>query len=328
MDRGAEQMSTAPWFTGYVDVTLPSSYEFDRPPNSSAAHAMLSFVVADPTQPCVPSWGGHYSLDEAATELDLDQRVRGLREDGGSVAIAFGGQQENELATVCSDQTALVNAYRSVIQHYNVHNIDLDIEGRALTDRESQSRRAKAIRQLQSERDPDDPLRVWLTLPVTPLGLQDSGTAAVRAFLLAGVDLAGVNIMTMNYGASRAGNQTMLEASIDAAEATHHQLGVLYDEAGLQLDDREIWHTIGLTPMIGQNDVDSDMFDLAAAEGLNEFARRSGVGRLSFWSLNRDRQCTEYESDQSQPSNTCSSVPQESGDFSKILGNGYSNSGP
>jgi chitinase len=72
--------------------------------------------------------------------------------------------------------------------------------------------------------------------------------------------------------------------------------------------------------MIGHNDLKGEVTELATARGLNEFAREHGIGRLSMWSLNRDRPCGK---DVDQPSNTCSGVDQAAGEFSSILGDGY-----
>lgn len=315
----------APWYAGYVDVTLPSEYELDKPPNPAAGLAVLSFIVAHPDDPCTPSWGGYLSLDKAGT-LGLDQRIAGLRANGGDVVISFGGQLEEELATVCPDLGALTEAYRSVVDRYGISTIDLDVEGNDLKDEESLRLRSEAVALLQQERGPQNPLQVWLTLPVSPNGLEEESVAAVAQMLDSGVDLAGVNIMTMNFSDSRDGGQSMLDASTAAADATHEQLRDIYAQVGQRLDGQELWRKIGLTPMIGQNDVESDVFDLAAAESLNEFALSRGVGRMSMWSLNRDTACDPDESDLGQTSPTCSGVEQEPGAFSRILGRGFSSS--
>lgn len=316
-------MTAAPWFAGYVDLTVPSSYEIDKPPTAAAHRAVLAFIVANRDDPCTPSWGGYYSMDEAGSELDLDRRISRLRNEGGDVVVSFGGQLDDELATVCSDETDLGNAYRSVIDRYDVRTIDLDIEGNDLDDGRAGARRAKVIAALQREYGVENPLRVWVTLPVTPAGLTDKGVPAVAQMLDAGVDLAGVNIMTMNYSASRQEARTMLEASISAARAAHGQLQTVYKDAGKTINSKELWRKIGLTPMIGHNDVDGEVTDLAAAEGLNEFAQEQGIGRISMWSLNRDRACGAEEAEESQPSNTCSGLTQRTGDFSRILGESF-----
>lgn len=319
----AQEVVDAPWFAGYVDVTVPSTYEVDRPPTPEAAKAVLSFIVASEEAACEPSWGGRYSLDGAGTTFHLDERLARLRDRGGEVVVSFGGQRGDELATTCTDPEELAAAYRSVLERYRVGTIDLDIEGDDLDDSSAGVRRAEVIARLQRERDSGDPLRVWVTLPVTPDGLTERGRTAVAQMLDADVRLAGVNIMTMNYSSSRMAGQTMLEASVQAAEGAHRQLSETYGRHGEPLDAGQLWNKVGLTPMIGVNDVPGEIFDLEAARALNEFARSRGIGRISLWSLNRDRACGSAESDAAQPSNTCSGMDQDPGDFSVTLGTGF-----
>ena len=60
--------------------------------------------------------------------------------------------------------------------------------------------------------------------------------------------------------------------------------------------------------MIGQNDVDGEVFTLADAEALTAFAKANGLGRVSMWSLNRDTACSASFADVAVHSNTCSGV--------------------
>lgn len=99
----AQEVVDAPWFAGYVDVTVPSTYEVDRPPTPEAAKAVLSFIVASEEAACEPSWGGTYSFDRAGTAFQLDDRLARLRDRGGEVVVSFGGQRGDELATTCTD---------------------------------------------------------------------------------------------------------------------------------------------------------------------------------------------------------------------------------
>ncbi|WP_334683847.1 chitinase [Arthrobacter sp. CAN_A214] len=322
----AQEVADAPWFAGYVDVTVPSTYEVDRPPTPEAAKAVLSFIVASEEDACEPSWGGTYSFDRAGTAFQLDDRLARLRNRGGEAVVSFGGQRGDELATTCTDPEELAGAYRSVLERYRVGTIDLDIEGDDLDDSSAGERRAEVIARLQRERDSGDPLQVWVTLPATPDGLTERGRVAVTQMLDADVELAGVNIMTMNYSSSRKAGQTMFEASVQAAEGTHRQLSDIYGRHGDALDAEQVWNRVGLTPMIGVNDVPGEVFDLAAAQALNEFAASRGIGRISLWSLNRDRACGPAESDAARPSNTCSGMNQAPGDFSGTLGAGFSGS--
>ena len=124
----------------------------------------------------------------------------------------------------------------------------------------------------------------------------------------AGVELAGIDIMATKFGPLAPG-QTMLDAAKSAAEATHQQLEALYRNAGKPLEAAALWYRMGLTPMIGENDVKGQVFTLADAEGLNSFALERGIGRMSMMrSSNRDTACTSSSSREpgSNASSSCS----------------------
>lgn len=84
-----------------------------------------------------------------------------------------------------------------------------------------------------------------------------------------------VNIMAMDYGSYSDNGGQM---GLDAAKATEQQL------ASMGLASK-----IGVTPMIGDNDVSSEIFKLADAQTLVNFADAdSNVARLAYWSVSRD----------------------------------------
>jgi chitinase len=230
--------------------------------------------------------------------------------------VSFGGQANTELAVACTDPDDLFEAYHSVVTRYDTRVLDLDIEGEALGDEAANLRRAEAVARLQEE----EQLEVWVTLPVSPDGLTAEGQALVSTMLRAGVDLSGVNAMTMNYGESRGRGSTMAAASIDALDSTHDQVSALFADVGRRLTPKQVWERIGATPMLGQNDLAGDVFGLRDAEELHEFARRNDLGRISLWSMNRDRQCSGNYPDVTIVSDSCSGVDQASGAFSAILG--------
>jgi chitinase len=308
-----------PWFAAYVDVTATPSYAFESPVSDAAKNVVLSFIVTKAGEDCTPSWGSVYTMDEAATSLDLDRRIARLQQQGGEPVISFGGLSNDELATTCTDVDELAAAYQSVIDRYGITTIDLDIEAGNLADSEASVRRAKAIAIVQkNEKADDENLAVWLTLPVAPTGLTEVGTTTVSDFLAADVDLSGVNVMTMDYGDSRVDGQTMLDASTSALDQTHRQLGVLYQLADIDLTSETVWSKIGATPMIGQNDVEGEIFTLDDARKFNAYAVSHGVGRVSMWSLNRDATCgSNY--DVRRVADSCSGVAQGDFSFATIL---------
>ncbi|WP_427016769.1 chitinase [Pseudarthrobacter sp. P1] len=320
----AQAAAAAPsGFAGYVDVTATPRYAFEQPVGADTKSVVLSFIVADAKDGCQPSWGAAYGLDAAAADLDLDRRIARLRQLGGNIAVSFGGLANHELSSACTDDARLQKAYASVVDRYDLASIDLDVEGAALGDKAAVARQAKAMASLQKDRHAAGKnLEIWLTLPVAPTGLTPDGTSAVGQMLAVGVELAGVNIMTMDYGASRAAGQSMLQASTAAAEATHAQLGTVYAAAHQQLGEQTLWRKLGLTPMIGQNDVVADVFTLADAHGLSVFARDKGIGRMSMWSLNRDAECSPNYASLAVVSDACSGIAQGDASFAQVLGGG------
>ena len=316
--------SHEPWFAAYVDVTATPTFAFEQMDASTSNDAILSFIVSSPTEPCMPTWGGAYTPDQARGALDLDRRIARLQQQGGSVAISFGGLKNKELAVGCTDQTKLRAAYQSVIDRYNINTIDLDLENTGLTDTEAGGRRAEVVAKLQSERRAKGShLAVWLTLPVSPQGLTESGTTAVSQLLRKGVDLAGINVMTMDYGQSLVKGQDMLSGSESALTQTKRQLGILYQQAGTHLNDATLWSKLGATPMIGQNDVEDEVFTLDNAKGLNRFAHARGLSRMSMWSANRDLTCSDNYVNLKIVSSSCSGVDQEKQAFAMLLSAGF-----
>ena len=308
------------WFAGYADVTATPSFAFESPASKAGKNVVLSFIVSTPGDACTPSWGAAYSLAEAADSLDLDRRIARLQQQGGEVAVSFGGQANDELATNCTSVTELAAAYAKVIDRYGVSTIDVDIEGANLTNRAANGRRAAALAVIQEERRAaGKDLAVWLTLPVAPTGLDQSGQSAVRDTLTKKLDITGVNVMTMDYGSSLTPGTSVLAASTQALAATQRQLGVLYRQAGIRLSDKTLWSKIGATPMIGQSDVQAEVFPLTAATELNAFARSHGIGRVSMWSLNRDRTCGSNYVMLKIASDSCSGINQSKAKFSALL---------
>jgi chitinase len=321
--QAAGSTSTS-WFGGYVDVTATPTYAFEQPATSAGKQTVLSFVVAASAGSCTPSWGAAYSLKQASDSLDLDRRIARLQQQGGDVAVSFGGQANTELAVACSSVASLAAAYEKVIDRYDLTTVDLDVEGAALANTEANERRADALAQVQKERRAaGHPLAIWLTLPVTTDGLAVDGQNAVKETLASKVDLAGVNAMTMDYGSSLARGADMGRAAEDALAATQRQLGILYRQQGTSLTSRTLWSKIGATPMIGQNDDAGEIFTLQDAQQLNAFAISKGVGRMSMWSLNRDVSCGSNYTTLTVVSDSCSGIAQHGQHFASILAKHY-----
>jgi len=278
-------------FAPYVDVGLYPTFDMvSVAKNQGVKFFSLGFITADTTKQ--PAWGGYKEYAITGTPFDMAMRdqVRQIRGLGGDVTISFGGASNQEIAEVITDITALKNAYSQVADAYGLTRLDFDIEGGALAHRTSVDRRSAALALLQKEREAaGKPTEIWLTLPVLPTGLTADGLYSVNSMLKAGVRLGGVNIMAMDYGDSAAPNPQgkMGDYAIQAATSTFNQLKAIY---GTALTDAKLWSMVGVTPMIGLNDVTTEVFDQQEARELLAFAQQKNMGLISFWSLNRDFQ--------------------------------------
>lgn len=313
------------WFAPYVDATLTPTVAFQDGAANPARDVVLGFVVAGAQagQACTPTWGTYATLDDAATTYDLDRRIAQLRGRGGDAVISFGGQANRELAVACARPAALQAAYRAVISRYGADTVDFDVEGAALADPAANARRARAIAAIQADlRAHRRHLAVWLTLPVTPQGLDASALAVVRATLAAKVDLAGVNAMAMDFGVPSAARD-MRGAIESSLAASRKQLAAVFGRAGARLDSAHLWRKLGVTVMIGQNDTPGERVTVADARAIARWAAAHGLGRASTWSLNRDQQCGVTFAVVGTHSNRCSGVAQKplqlSAAFARVL---------
>ena len=270
-------------FAPYVDVTLyptPSVSEVQE--QTGQKYFTLAFIVDAGS--CKPSWGGYSSYDTDYYQSE----IAALRAAGGDVIVSFGGANGTELALGCGDEESLLDAYQSVIDAYDLKRVDFDIEGAAVADTESVDMRNKVIAQLQKN-NPD--LEVAYCLPVLPAGLTANGLYVIQSAIDAGVDVDLVNVMAMDYGDSAAPNPDGLmgDYAIMAVENSYDQLV----ELGLSNVK------MGVTPMIGYNDVSTEIFYLSDATTLLSWAQQSDIdmGLLSMWSVSRDNgDCTGYVS--------------------------------
>lgn len=291
-------MATVKWpghvFAPYVDIESDSDVDLDLVGLSRASGVRfftLGFITADKNGN--PIWGDPTNtLGSPDFGTKLVKSIAGLRARGGDVAISFGGASGTDLALANSTVSALKNAYQKVITKYSVTHLDFDVEGRAVDDKASIDRRSQAIAALQkSAAASGKPLTVSFTLPVDPTGLESNALYVLKSAQKYGVKFSIVNIMAMDYGDEPAPHPAgkMGTYAIQAANSVFGQLRKLL---GPSPANARLWAMIGVTPMIGRNDVKSEVFDLNAARQLTAFAKQKGLGQLSMWALDRDNRAT------------------------------------
>jgi hypothetical protein len=244
------------------------------------------------------------------TDLGSDgvaSQIGALRAKGGDVRVSFGGASGVELATTCSSADALATAYGKAVDRFELTKVDFDVEGGALPNTAANTRRAQAIAELQQQHPGLD---VSFTLPVMPEGLTQDGVSLLSNAKANGVKAATVNVMAMDYGPAYGGD--MGTYAEQAATATQAQVKSVFG-----LSDSAAWKAVAVTPMIGVNDVTSEVFKVEDASQLVAFAKSKGLGRLSMWSATRDKQCPGGAENYADA--TCSSILQADSAFSKAF---------
>lgn len=310
--------SPGPWpkhfFAPYIDASLmyvPNMTEFKR--DTGTGHFTLAFLVNSDSTTCSYGWGGVSPVKDGPN--GLYSNIKELRRAGGDVMVSIGGANNNPLAKVCTDVDELKTQYKNIIDNLNLSVLDFDIEGGHVADRETIERRSQALKMLQDELTEESrKVPIWITLPVLPMGLTADGVNVVRSAMAHGVKLAGVNLMTMDYGGSM-GCQSInrqheklgisnSDCDIDATKAVHRQIKNLAGEFKLNLSDEDIWSMLGATPMIGVNDQDLEVFFLDDAQKLRSHAENNRLGMLSMWSVARDRSAPSSQAWQVSPSHS------------------------
>ena len=231
------------------------------------------------------SWGGFNGLNELTNDQwqyeGIKKAIRELREEGGDVALSFGGLNSGAFWELTQDVTILTNAYQELIEGYGLTRIDLDVEAGAM-DYQHNKANAKAIKKVQELTG----VKVTLTLPVMPTGLIQTGLDVLKAYLEEGVDLENINIMTMCYGASV---PDYAQGSIDAVDNTMKQVKDYFKKyAGMDLTTEQAYAKLGTTPSVGFENTGHPYFTTEMMKQVVDHAVEKNIGMVSFWSINRD----------------------------------------
>jgi hypothetical protein len=288
-------------FAPYVDMSLNNHNLAQISQASGIKTFTLAFIIDNGG--CKAGWAGlgvilpNDSYPDLSTVSSL---ITPLQNAGGSVIISFGGAAGTELGQACSTAAAVQAQYQAVINKYGVKMLDFDIEGAPIADTAAVDRRNVALAALQKA---NPGLIISYTLPVLPTGLTQDGINLMVNAKSHGVNVNVLNIMTMDYGSTFNPN-AMGQNAIDAVNATISQMNA----NGISVN-------MGITPMIGRNDVSPEVTTLNDSQQIESFAQRtSQVTRISMWSVARDNGgCSGAVSP------TCSGISQNTWDFSHVF---------
>jgi len=301
MNPIASQAATSSSVAPYVDMgEWPTPSLSTMASKGGAKSFTMGFVTA---VGCKASWFNAYDPRAGWQKEEIAK----IRAAGGDVKVSFGGASGAELAQVCTTVNSLADEYDAVVKAYSLKYIDLDIEGGAVADPASITRRSQALA-IVASRNPG--LKISLTLPVMPDGLDANGLNVVKAAKAANVPLDLVNVMAMDY---YEGSGDQGAKAVAAAKATMAQLKSLYG-----LSDAAAWKKIGVTPMLGVNDSEDEIFLQKDARTLVNFATSVHLGMLSYWEQGRDANACHGGLD------VCTNVTQQPYEFAKIFA-GFNN---
>jgi hypothetical protein len=268
----------------------------------------LGFVINGSTA-CTASWFNAFDPASGWGKSDFDA----IRAAGGDVRVSFGGENGSELAQSCTDVPSLTAQYQKVVDTYALDRIDFDIEGSAVADHASIDRRSAAVAAVQAaQRAKGRDLKVSLTLPVLPSGLTADGVYVLQSAASHGLAVTTVNVMAMDFGDSTAPNPAgkMGTYAIQSAQSTRAQIASVWPG----LTTAQTWAMVGVTPMIGQNDAASEVFQISDAQQLVTFAQQNHLSELGFWAVTRDQPCSG-----SGGLSTCTEIATTPYQFSKLF---------
>ncbi|HKN96999.1 MAG TPA: carbohydrate-binding protein [Pseudonocardiaceae bacterium] len=257
----------------------------------------LAFVLSDGG--CSAAWDGTQAVSTDTTVANL---ISGVRAAGGDVSVSFGGFNGTKLGQVCGSAAATAAAEQAVIDKYSLKAIDLDLEEPEYENTTAIDNEIGAAQLLQR----DNPgLYISITTAGTAAGTGFFGQNVLNTAKGLGFTPSNFSIMPFDGGFSGASSQ------ISALNAFHTLLQNTFGWDSATAFARE-----GFSGMNGRTD-SAEIFTQTDFQTVLNYAETNGLGRFTFWSLNRDRQCAVPDNNGSL-SGTCSSVPQASWDFTRF----------
>ena len=266
-----------------------------------------------------PSWGAYYDLDGAGARPRPRPPHRAARAAGRKRRRLVRRPGQPGTRGRMHGRHALGRGVQVRVERYQADD-RLRHRGRRPGDAAAGERRATAIASLQ-KRAPGDGQAARRVADRAGHAERDAvrrdGTRS-RHDARRRVDIAGVNVMTMDYGsAPRTATQRCWRPRTNSVTATQHQLGVLYRGRGQPQRSRASGRSIGATPMIGQNDVPDEIFTLADAKASTRGRSRRVLGRIPCGPPTATRPAVPLR--RHHVSDACSGVKQGKATFASAL---------
>ncbi|ARP68699.1 chitinase [Streptomyces pluripotens] len=258
----------------------------------------LAFILAPNGGGCTPTWGGTASV---SSDTAVQSVIDTIRAKGGDVSVSIGGYGGTKLGQTCTDAAATAAAYQQVITKYGLHAIDFDLEEPEYENSAAIKNEIGAAKILQQN---NPGLYVSVTTPGTADGTGWFGKQMLLEAKSQGFTPNNFSIMPFDGGFNGAASQTSALTKFNS---------ILQSTFGW--DQATAYAHEGFSGMNGRSDT-GEYFTQADFQTVLDYATSHHMDRFTFWSLNRDRQCTPADNG-GRTSGTCSSVPQDSWDFAR-----------
>jgi chitinase len=255
----------------------------------------MAFILASGSS-CSPAWDG---TDPVSSDTQVAGVISTVRADGGDVIVSAGGYNGTKLGQVCSSAATTAAAYQQVVTAYGLHAFDFDLEEPEIENSTAIANELGAAQILQQE---DPGLFISITIPSTTTGANYFGGLLLDEAKSLGFTPDDYTIMPFDGGFSGGASQ------VTALQDFNAQLVSTFGWTSAQAYAHE-----GFSGMNGRSDT-GEMFTQADFQTVLSFAESNHLGRYSFWSVNRDRQCSPAGNN-GNTSSECSSVSQNSWDF-------------
>lgn len=245
---------------------------------------------------CVPTWGAAYDIDDP----EIIDPIREIQSQGGEFIVATGGALGPYLEHLCGTVEALATAYKRVLDVVRTNHLDVDVEASV-----NLNLMNGALAQVQRER-PDVTVSFTLMVQGEDYGLTPAlGVDLLRNAKQNGVRVDIVNAMAMEFPKI---SPDFGDAVINVGIMVLQQMADIWPEKS----STELKKMLGITPMIGRN-FNGNIFELAHARKLVNWANENQIGLLGFWSVERDKGgCSGI-------SPTCSGIIQNEFEFTRIF---------
>jgi chitinase len=261
----------------------------------------LAFVVANGG--CTPAWETDSGLDNVSSDTQIAPIISAIRAAGGDVVVSFGGYNGNKLGAECGSAQATAAAEQAVVSKYSLKALDFDLEEPEYENSTAIANELGAAQILQAN---NAGLYESITLPGTTSGTGYFGQLLLSEAKTLGYTPNNYGIMPFDGGFSGASSQ------ISALQSFNTLLVNTFGWSSANAYAHE-----GFSGMNGRTD-SAEYFYQSDFQSVLSFAQTNALARFSYWSVNRDRECSPPDNNGSL-SGTCSSVTQSDWDFTKIV---------